>query len=1201
MSLKDDLELNKPRRTPGHATKSHVVKTNVGGKPKMIRFGEQGASTAGAPSPNDSEETKAKRKAFKDRHAKNIAKGPASAAYWANKVKWADGGAVEERKDLPWGSLGSVAKDVTLDALSGTFGPIGAAMLSGSEQLFQNKTIEELEANNAAYNEMFNYTPKTAGGRYINETSMQALGSVVNAGMEDYNRRLKEVNPDANTTGLQQMGKAWDSLPREAQFALTNAATVSELAIPMLGKVKGVPDPSYTGPMDLAEMAAKYEQDGPSPEEMQANTDAVQQRLIDSGMAAPMMQVKEPGGNFPNIEFQSSPESVIETVIDKTFMGYDNQTLNRPGEELVSGWLRNKGKKYITKEMGTGQGDSLVQMFGKYGTDPNTVTGGPPIVHIDPAVSAEMFNPIRGRELDRARDEGRPITSSNNTPLAAKYERMSDEEIITTTLDDLSASDRRELIENQPFYATAPDDTVVHFLRNEQVGTRLGFDTIADELSNMVDPDNLSGLPAEFLLSEKDLNKLTLEQASRKVGEARVWRKTDADRKELIQFTESLEVVYQDPEFVNKSTGKKKDRPAPGMKWVLIDDVLNDANMKSCNIIGDKGGWCTGGRDYAKEYTEGDKFIVAALDNNNQPQAQVALYMQENYGVMVTNVLEVAPPGNRLDSDKVTVRMERDPEYLNKVTTSTAKFLNNLNETETLGEVKLDGYSGGMHGEIADVKLLSAGGKIPNTGNLNFRVRANSPISAYASPSLKRMLGDIYMGQTPGKDDFTKSVIQLLGRPKRVGQELPRFMTKNDVIEFIKENGDEKTAAGLKKNENAVVFVEQITSMRDDLRALTANMRAGPVLADLMSMNPTDLLATRTAMRQQLDRELDQFVRRRSTGMDNYTQDEVISYTSLLENRRAELSQEYTDLQVADLTGFSPNEIADMDLSVLSELVEECIGYANQRLDAQIDADGLLDDDIELDAEMERQADLRNELTRIQNERGDVDFAYTEDEMLNMSYNDLRETIDQYNEYPPEYPTPDNNNNLNTATLIDAIPTDRTLAEYRELAFAPSGTVSGLDRLDGFHAMIQTSGWDETGEIRVNLRDPQMNEGIWPDGKENLLVEAKEVMEDYQLGSRTIDETMDDLFLIASDRDREFIVNNYSDIKLMIMGDDFMTAADYNINNFARGGSVTYNPERINQLSKRLLAGNYYEGGSVTYNPERINKLSEQLMETYNV
>ena len=71
--------LNKPKRTPSHPSKSHVVVTKVDGKPKTIRFGEQGAKTN-----RDAKQ----RKAFRDRHAKNIAKGPSSAAYWANKVKW---------------------------------------------------------------------------------------------------------------------------------------------------------------------------------------------------------------------------------------------------------------------------------------------------------------------------------------------------------------------------------------------------------------------------------------------------------------------------------------------------------------------------------------------------------------------------------------------------------------------------------------------------------------------------------------------------------------------------------------------------------------------------------------------------------------------------------------------------------------------------------------------------------------------------------------------------------------------------------------------------------------------------------------------------------------------------------------------------------------------------------------------------------
>lgn len=79
---------NKPKRTPNHKTKSHVVVAKSGGEIKTIRFGEQGASTAGKPKVGESDRMKTKRASFKSRHAKNIAKGKMSAAYWANKEKW---------------------------------------------------------------------------------------------------------------------------------------------------------------------------------------------------------------------------------------------------------------------------------------------------------------------------------------------------------------------------------------------------------------------------------------------------------------------------------------------------------------------------------------------------------------------------------------------------------------------------------------------------------------------------------------------------------------------------------------------------------------------------------------------------------------------------------------------------------------------------------------------------------------------------------------------------------------------------------------------------------------------------------------------------------------------------------------------------------------------------------------------------------
>ena len=77
---------NKPKRTPSHPTKSHVVVAKEGDKVKTIRFGQQGVSGAGK-DPKTAKE-KARRKSFKARHSQNIAKGKMSAAYWANKVKW---------------------------------------------------------------------------------------------------------------------------------------------------------------------------------------------------------------------------------------------------------------------------------------------------------------------------------------------------------------------------------------------------------------------------------------------------------------------------------------------------------------------------------------------------------------------------------------------------------------------------------------------------------------------------------------------------------------------------------------------------------------------------------------------------------------------------------------------------------------------------------------------------------------------------------------------------------------------------------------------------------------------------------------------------------------------------------------------------------------------------------------------------------
>jgi hypothetical protein len=80
--------VNKPKRTPDHPKKSHVVMAKEGESYKLLRFGEQGAKTAGKPKAGESDKMKKKRASFKARHGKNISKGKMSAAYWADKAKW---------------------------------------------------------------------------------------------------------------------------------------------------------------------------------------------------------------------------------------------------------------------------------------------------------------------------------------------------------------------------------------------------------------------------------------------------------------------------------------------------------------------------------------------------------------------------------------------------------------------------------------------------------------------------------------------------------------------------------------------------------------------------------------------------------------------------------------------------------------------------------------------------------------------------------------------------------------------------------------------------------------------------------------------------------------------------------------------------------------------------------------------------------
>jgi len=200
------MACNKPKRTPGHPEKSHIVKACYDGKEKIIRFGEQGkkvgtvSGTAGKPKAGESDRMKAKRKSFKARHAKNIAKGPSSAAYWANKVKWADGGHVELSK-----MLADYEGADDLHHLVQKFKTGGQAKKDAEPGLMDYlksvaNTVTSLpEAPAAIYNagkEFVQAIPRvarTAAG-YINNTPITKVGQDVRGGLNAVARQARQ-NP----------------------------------------------------------------------------------------------------------------------------------------------------------------------------------------------------------------------------------------------------------------------------------------------------------------------------------------------------------------------------------------------------------------------------------------------------------------------------------------------------------------------------------------------------------------------------------------------------------------------------------------------------------------------------------------------------------------------------------------------------------------------------------------------------------------------------------------------------------------------------------------------------------------------------------------------------------------------------------------------------------------------------------------------
>jgi hypothetical protein len=693
---KDSLPLNQPRRTPSHPTKSHIVKTKVDGKEKIIRFGEQGASTAGKPKEGESDRMKAKRASFKSRHAKNIAKGPSSPAYWANKVKWADGGFVRTnyaegdsvRTQPQNATLGAIA-----DFLKQTYSPRRTQQMQGTMEFLGvpalARTAERLSYGQPITN--------------INKANVPMLP-------DDTAEAAMLVAPPLASLAKRVGTNLVQTAPAVARDIVESATSpLKSYAVKPKG---GNWDPAK-GSRDSVTMSV-------SP--IKRNPEVVSGDLIN----------------------QAAGEDLWSKMVDENVYQYPIPWLreNRPdvlnklvGEErgAVNKWLDAKLEKYIRNDMGTP--DDPIRLAHEEGF--SHIPGqaeelGMWLPEDVAAMRVKAGYPEEGFAVQRHAEAGYPEAMEINSRKAEMWEALSDAEItanpagefqerfrMAREMPNFVSNGRQEIAiaERNPWIEKLDPKTPIYKIdRPIDLNENLGFNHMADEIENMLDPE--SGLPAALRMTPQQLDKVSMKQMVEKVDAVNKWRSEEASKAELgdmmgnLTATPKMQIPDTQLSFVKE----------PGMTWIDIPATVDKSAMKLCTTIGKQAGWCTQGEGLAKRYGSGDNRLTTLIDAEGRPHAQAmaqkpnqssydAWFQKNKYTPEVDeflnwegqpevtgsldqrylawaketgrqpeqvpqDIIELKPVENAFSSERAREYMKRDPAYKEKITDSVLKFLN---------------------------------------------------------------------------------------------------------------------------------------------------------------------------------------------------------------------------------------------------------------------------------------------------------------------------------------------------------------------------------------------------------------------------------------------------------------------------------------------------------------------------------------------
>jgi hypothetical protein len=712
---KDSLQLNQPRRTPSHPTKSHIVKTKVDGKEKIIRFGEQGASTAGKPKEGESDRMKAKRASFKSRHAKNIAKGPSSPAYWANKVKWADGGFVRTnyaegdsvRTQPQNATLGAIA-----DFLKQTYSPRRTQQLQGTMEFLGVPAL-------ARTTERLSYGQPVTNVKKANVPMLP----------DDTAEAAMLVGPMAGPLG-KMAKRVGTNLVQTAPYVARDI--VESATSPLKSYAVKPKGGNWAPPIGTNDSVTS------SIRPLKRNPEVISGDLIN----------------------QAAGEDLWSKMVDENVYQYPIPWLreNRPdvlnklvGEErgAVNKWLDTKLEKYIRNDMGTPDDPIRLAHEQGYSHIPGNEANdlGAWVPDEVAAMRRKAGYPEEGFAVRKHAEAGFPEATEANARKAEMWEALADTEITATParefqerfrmareMPNFVSNGKQEIsiAERNPWIEKLDRETPIYKIQDPvELSENLGFGHMSDEIQNMLDPE--SGLPAALRLTPQQLDKISVKQMVEKVDAVNKWRSEEASKAELgdmmgnLTAKARLDIPDAQLSFVKE----------PGMKWIDIPATTDASAMKLCTTIGRQAGWCTQGEGLAKRYGSGDNSLTTLIDAEGRPHAQAMVsapqkYISEKdtapfmaqaeeeakrlpngytssdvnkiamrmaYDSSPKDIIELKPVENAFNSERAREYTKRDPDYKNKITDSVLDFL----KSGSWGDVK-DLH----HYDIIDAKNPSA-------------------------------------------------------------------------------------------------------------------------------------------------------------------------------------------------------------------------------------------------------------------------------------------------------------------------------------------------------------------------------------------------------------------------------------------------------------------------------------------------------------